>query len=245
MQPALTQVIELTRKSPTHLALSLKEIAPEKVRTLVLEIIKNDLFNPEQKTFAMHWESHCIHLLTHPNRLLPAKAACFLGMKVITPTLVLYRDNRLASDQLIPVVSAHRELIALLLPANVNIDEFILQCEEVYDLKIETTMKLNDILAMNREIEQMLNQTANASGDKITSNSNCSRELLRELAQKWRSRIIPIHAKLSQLNEEADSLNKKFQQHSHNLERDGTQLAEEQQIFLKLVEELKTHLGKI
>jgi hypothetical protein len=91
---------------------------PKKINDLIQLIIKTDLFTLEQKTLASHWEGHVIQLLSHKDVLLPAKAVCFLGIKVITPALVRHADNRLAKEQLIPFVRAQRELLSLLLPNN-------------------------------------------------------------------------------------------------------------------------------
>lgn len=247
-----TQVTQLIGETPAHLALSVPVhpattfgLPLKKMSDLVLKIIKNDQFTPEQKSFAQVWEGHFIHLFTQATPLVQAKAVFFLGMKLITSALILNAGNRLAYEQLTPVVRAQRELIALLLPENSNVEEFITQREEVYDLMLETTQALNDIISINQETEQLLIQTATNIREQILNNANKSRELLRELAQQWRSKIVTIHAKLSQLTEQADSLNQKFQEHSHDLERVGPQLADEQQTFLKLVEDLKNHLGQV
>lgn len=218
---------------------------PKRANDLVQQIAGSDLFTPEQKSLAIQWEGHFIQLLNHPNIGIPAKAVCFLGIKVITPAIVLYRDNRLASDRLIPFVEAQRELLTLLLPEKSDVEGFIIQCEEVYNLMIETKMKLNDIIAMNKEIEQLIMQRGTAMREIILSNSNKSREMLRELAQQWKAKIAIINVKLTQLTEKADGLNKKFQLHAHELETIGTELASEQKVFQGLVEDLKNLLNKV
>lgn len=257
--PSHTQTTQLPVATPVRLVLSLNGTAaaaatagvstlgniPRMASDLVRRITGNDLFTIDQKTFASNWEGHFIQLLNHSNQLLPAKAICFLGMKVITPALVNYADNRLASEQLIPFVQAQRELLALLLPENSDVEGFIIQCEEVYNIMLETTAKLNDIIAMNQETERLLLQAATGTRERILSNANQSREMLRELAQQWRQKIHIINAKLSHLNEKADELNQKFQKHSHELEATGTQLAAEQQVFQGMVEELKNLLNKV
>ncbi len=253
-----TQTVQLPITTPVRLVLSLNGTTaavpaglsplgniPRRASDLVGQIIGNDLFTPDQKTFASGWEGHFIQLLNHSNQLLPAKAVCFLGMKVITPALVSYADNLLANEQLIPFVRAQRELLTLLLPENSDVEGFIIQCEEVYNLMLETTVKLNDIIAMNQETERLLLQAAISTRERILSNANQNRETLRELAQQWRQKIHVIYAKLSQLTTKSDELNQKFQKHSHELEATGTQLAAEQQVFQGMVKDLKNLLSRV
>ena len=245
-QPAAQPVRLLLRSRATAEAEQLfLENIPRRAADLLLHITSNDIFTPEQKAFANSWEGHFIQLLNHPNQMLPAKAVCFLGMKVITPAIVAYVDNRLASDQLIPVMRAQRELLTLVLPENIDVEGFIIQCEDVHSLMLETKEKLNDIIAMNQETERMLLQSANGMRDQILANANQSRVMLRTLAQQWQQKIRLINEKLTQLNEKSDEFNQKLQKHSHELETTGKQLAVEQQVFLGLVEDLKNILGKV
>lgn len=225
--------------------LSQQSNIPQKASDLIQQIEGINLFTPEQKTFANCWGVHFTLLLTHTDRSLPAKAVCFLGIKVITPALVLYKDNRLASDQLIPIVRTQRELLILLLPENSDVEAFIIRREEIHHLMIETKTKLNEIIAINQENEQMIRQQATTMREKILNNSNRSGEILRKLVQLWGTEIGVINVKLAQLTVEEDILNKKFQDRSHGLEKVGTQLVAELQAFNGGVEELKNLLKKV
>lgn len=247
-----TQTRIQTQPTPPSLILPLKPIdpltlgnVPQKASCLVKHIMGNDLFTPEQKTFAYQWEGHFIQLLNHPNQEIPAKAVCFLGTKVITPSLMQYQHNRLASDQFIPIVRTQRELLTLLLPANTDVEGFISQCEDVYDLMLETTQKLNDITALNKETEQLLCQKATDMRETILSNSTQSSEMLRVLAKQWKTKIQAVNVKLTQLHAQAEGLNKKFQTHAQELTSIGTQLAAEQQKIQGNVNDLKKLLQKV
>lgn len=218
---------------------------PKITRDLVGKIMGSDLFTSEQKTFASLWENHFNQLLTHTDPLVPARAVCFLGIEVLTPAIVLYKDNLLAKKQLIPVVGAHRYLLTVLLPPNSDVEGFVIQHEEIYNLMRETTMKLDAIMALSLETEQMICESATTMRDKILRNGNQSREMLRELAQQWKSKIDVINAKLTELTKQADVLNKKLQNHPHALASVGTQLAEEQRVFQGVVDGLKKQLMKV
>lgn len=239
--------LTLTLQAPSETAPGLSALGniPGRVHDLVQKIINSTLFTPQQQAFAGQWEKHFIQLLNHPNQVLAAKAVCFLGMKAITPALVRYAGNRLAGDELVPLMLAQRELLTLLLPENSNVEGFIIHCEDVYNLMLETTVILNDITAMNQETEQLLLQSAVNMRERILNNANQSREMLRELAQQWQSKIRSIAEKLNQAREKADCLNSKLQTHAHELEVHGTQLAKEQGVFQGVVDELKTLLKKV
>lgn len=218
---------------------------PQKANSLIKQIHENTLFTPEQKIFSIQWEGSFTQLLNHPNLLIPANAVCFLGIKVITPAMRRYENNRLASDQLIPIVRIQREILTLLLPANTDVEEFINQCEDTYDLMLETTQKLNDITAMNKETEQLLCQEANTMRQTVLSNFAQSSEMLRTMANQWKTKIQTVNIKLTQLHTQTEDLNNKFQSYAQDLTSIGKELVAEQQVIQASVNDLKNLLQKV
>lgn len=243
-----TQTIELDRQPSLQLRLStpfrLSQEANvnERIRLFIEQILTSKCFTENQKEFAKVWENHFIRLLTHKDTLVPAKALCFLGIKVITP---LMADHPSAIDELIPIARAHRELIALFLPKDRDVEEFIVECEEVHSLMLETVEKLNVISAISEENEQLILQNTIGIHEKILSDSNRIREILFQMIQQWQLKISAYHDRLCRLTEQADILNARLQEHAGELESMGTQLANEQRAFQKSVEQLKLLLRQI
>lgn len=216
---------------------------PQMANKMVKEIVGNDSFTKEQKTYAIEWESHFNNLfLKPPNPLLPAKAVCFLGIKVITPVLILYPQSR---DQFIPLVRTQRNLLALLLPANTDVEKFVSNNADVYHLMLETIKKLDDITALNTETEQLLRQQAEEVREKIATNSTKSVETLQDMVKQWKSKIQGVNVKLTSLHAQAEELNHQFQTNAHDLKSIGMQLAAQQSAFQNQVNDLKTLLQKV
>lgn len=217
----------------------------ERVKGLVQKVVENDQFTPEQKNFAVHWEGAFNQLLRNPNPKAPVKALCFFGMKVITPALLCYSDNRLASERLIPLVTAHRELLAILLPANADVEKEVEHYEEVYALMLETNALLNDIQARNGQMEQLLIATATESRERIYNQAASACQRLRTLAVGWRESAAVVQTKLDALAQSAETLNHALQMHSQNLETIGRDLVAEEQLFQSQAADLIEILKKV
>lgn len=259
MQPlpsvTITQTVQGDQDNPIrHLHLVNPANAPQKLeqsnipkraRELVQKIIENDLFTTDQKLFASLWESHFNQLLTHPNQLLAAKALCFFGIKVITPASISYKDNGLAIEQLGSIEQAQRQLLALLLPENTDIDGFIIQREELYDLMLETNAKLQEILSISRQIEQWMLKEADKMKDKILSGAFEMRSILQKLAREWKFKMELIHSKLCELTTKADDLNQTLQKQAKSMIDLSLQLASDQNSFQKTTDDLINLLKKV
>lgn len=225
--------------------LSRDKLITKNIKALLQGIQGSHLFTLEQKNFVKGWEPHFMQLLGHPKPLLAVKAVCFLKIKVLTPTWGLYKDNRLALKQLLPVFMAQRDLLTALLPSLTDVDEFAAEREDNYSLMLEIIPKLQNLQVIHQKTEQLIDRLAGEKKQELLTQLESNRELMQYLAGNWHKEIDQVHKKLLQLTEKATVLHEQFKTHARELEGIGTQLIAEKQQFQSSAEELKYVLNKV
>ncbi len=237
MSSVVTMTTTQTQTQPDVLTLWLNRVDPvkEKANKLLKDITESKLFDDDDLKFA---SNHLHDLTLDKGREEVSDGLCYLLCDVINPAIIEHAPGSEKEKCLLALEGGVRELLAMAVPQDKTVDQFVGEYEKAADEYTLLAEKLAHIEACFERQMTELYAAANDANQQMLAKFNRLKENLLKLNESRKSTTGAVHAKVDALTEKVDQITAELTANAAQIKAVGERMQNEESSFKKISADL-------